>query len=68
MTTEILKQEIKGLYTDLRELEYLTKRIKQKIQEKQDKLQRECFHEWERDLGYYDHKTHYICKKCDLYR
>jgi hypothetical protein len=66
MTT--LQQEIKDLYKDLRELEWKAKTIKQIIQEKQDKLQSTCDHEWERDWGDYDHKTHYICKKCNLYR
>ena len=66
MTT--LQQEIKDLYKDLRELEWKAKTIKQIIQEKQDKLQSICDHEWERDSYCYDHKTHYTCKKCDLYR
>ena len=66
MTT--LKQEIKDLYKDLRELEWKVKTIKKNIQEKQDKLQSVCDHEWERDSYCYDHKTHYVCNKCDLYR
>ena len=66
MTT--LKQEIRDLYINLRELEWKVKTIKKSIQEKQDKLQSVCDHEWERDSYCYDHKTHYTCKKCDLYR
>ena len=67
MTT--LKQEIKDLFKDLQGLESKVLILKHLIQQKQDELQSVCDHEWERDwMGYYDHKTHYVCKKCDLYR
>ena len=66
MTT--LQQEIKALYRDLWDLEKKVKTIKKNIQEKQDKLRSVCDHEWERDSYCYDHKTHYVCNKCDLYR
>ena len=64
-----LKQEIKDLYKDLQELERRTIVLKHLILQKQETLQSNCDHVWSRDwMGYYDHKTHYVCEKCELYR
>ena len=63
-----IQTEIQELHRDLQELEKRAREIKNLIIEKETIVQSNCDHEWERERWCYDHRTHWFCKKCDLYR